>query len=58
MKEKVSEQLEKYFFNLQYEDYDKADQKLFQLMSLETEECEDLYQKDPQLFDQYLRMTK
>ena len=58
MKERVSEKLEKYFFNLQYEDYDKTDQKLLQLMSLEAEECEELYQKDPQLFDQYFRMTK
>ncbi|CAH1431039.1 unnamed protein product [Lactuca virosa] len=58
MKEKVSEQLEKYFFNLQYEDYDKPDQKLIQLLSLETEECEELYQKEPQLFDQYFKVAK
>ncbi|CAH1436134.1 unnamed protein product [Lactuca virosa] len=58
MKETISEKLEKYFFNLQYEDYDKADQKLIQLLSLETEECEELYQKEPKLFDQYFRMTK
>nr|KAJ0185822.1 hypothetical protein LSAT_V11C900505860 [Lactuca sativa] len=58
MKETISEQLEKYFFNLQYEDYDKADQKLIRLLSLETEECEELYKKEPKLFDQYFRMTK
>ncbi|CAH1430260.1 unnamed protein product [Lactuca virosa] len=58
MKETISEKLEIYFFNLQYEDYDKADQKLIQLLSLETEECEELYQKEPKLFDQYFRMTK
>ncbi|CAH1428738.1 unnamed protein product [Lactuca virosa] len=58
MKEKVFEQLEKYFFNLQYEDYDKPDQKLIQLLSLETEECEELYQKEPQLFDQYFKVAK
>nr|KAJ0216629.1 hypothetical protein LSAT_V11C300116250 [Lactuca sativa] len=58
MKETISERLEKYFFNLQYEDYDKTDQKLIQLLSLETEECEELYQKEPKLFDQYFRMTK
>ncbi|CAH1444042.1 unnamed protein product [Lactuca virosa] len=58
MKETISEKLEKYFFNLQYEDYDKADQKLIQLLSLETKECEELYQKEPKLFDQYFRMTK
>ncbi|KAL4579674.1 hypothetical protein LXL04_015830 [Taraxacum kok-saghyz] len=58
MKENISEKLEKYFFNLQYNDYDKADKKLIQLMSLETEECEELYQKEPQLFDQYFRMNK
>ena len=58
MKEYISEKLEKYFFNLQYKDYDKADKKLIELMSLETEECEELYQKEPQLFDQYFRMTK
>nr|KAJ0185387.1 hypothetical protein LSAT_V11C900468470 [Lactuca sativa] len=38
--------------------YDKTDQKLIQLLSLETEECEELYQKEPKLFDQYFRMTK
>nr|KAJ0224383.1 hypothetical protein LSAT_V11C100001860 [Lactuca sativa] len=58
MKEKVSEQLEKYFFNLQYEDYDKPDQKLIQLLSLETEECEELYKKEPQLFHQYFKVAK
>ncbi|CAH1418332.1 unnamed protein product [Lactuca virosa] len=58
MKETISEKLEKYFFNLQYEDYDKADQKLIQLLSLETKECEELYKKEPKLFDQYFRMTK
>ncbi|CAI9259557.1 unnamed protein product [Lactuca saligna] len=58
MKETISEKLEKYFFNLQFEDYDKADQKLIRLLSLETEECEELYQKEPKLFDQYFRMTK
>nr|KAJ0188041.1 hypothetical protein LSAT_V11C900505820 [Lactuca sativa] len=58
MKETISEQLEKYFFNLQYEDYDKADQKLIRFLSLETEECEELYKKEPKLFDQYFRMTK
>nr|KAJ0210838.1 hypothetical protein LSAT_V11C400161630 [Lactuca sativa] len=58
MKEKVSEKLEKYLFNLQYEDYDKPDQKLIKLLSLETEECEELYQKEPQLFDKYFKVAK
>jgi hypothetical protein len=58
MKQKVSEQLEKYLFNLQYEDYDKPDQKLIQLLSLQTEECEEPYQKEPQLFDQYFKVAK